>query len=87
MREVSASDARTHLFGLLDAIERGETILITRHGRRIARIRPEREGKQEEVERAIARIREIGRKNGPISVTEIISGRDHGKDRTRLRRS
>jgi antitoxin (DNA-binding transcriptional repressor) of toxin-antitoxin stability system len=85
MREVGASDARTHFFSL-DAIERGETILITRRGRRIARITPEREGKQEEVDRAISRIREIGRRNGPISVAEIISGRDHGKDRTRLRR-
>ncbi len=79
MREVQASEAKTHLPSLLDAVERGETIVITRHGRRIARITPEREGKQKEVERVIARIREIGRKNGPISVVEIISSRDEGR--------
>jgi len=41
MREIQASEARTHLPRLLDAAERGETFIITRHGRAIARIVPE----------------------------------------------
>jgi prevent-host-death family protein len=41
MREVQASEAKTHLPQLLDEVERGETLVITRHGRPIARIIPE----------------------------------------------
>ena len=41
MREIQASEAKTHLPQLLDEIERGESIIITRHGRAIARLIPE----------------------------------------------
>jgi prevent-host-death family protein len=40
MKQVGVYDAKTHLPRLLDAVEQGETILITRHGRPIARIVP-----------------------------------------------
>ena len=53
MREIPASNAKTHLARLLDEVERGETIAITRHGRRIARIVPERQRRQEEIDAAI----------------------------------
>jgi prevent-host-death family protein len=55
MREIQASEAKTHLLQLLDEIERGESIIITRHGRAIARLIPEdamrRDGQTEAVER------------------------------------
>jgi prevent-host-death family protein len=55
MREIQASEAKTHLPQLLDDIEMGESIIITRHGRAIARLIPEdtvrREGQTEAVER------------------------------------
>jgi prevent-host-death family protein len=55
MREIQASEAKTHLPQLLDEIERGESIIITRHGRPIARLVPEdvirRDGQAEAVER------------------------------------
>ena len=41
MREVQASDAKTHLPRLLDDVEAGETIVITRHGKPIARLVPD----------------------------------------------
>ena len=41
LREAQASEAKTHLPQLLDEVERGATIIITRHGRRIARLVPE----------------------------------------------
>jgi len=37
MREIQASDAKTHLPQILDEVERGETVVITRHGRAPAR--------------------------------------------------
>jgi Antitoxin Phd_YefM, type II toxin-antitoxin system len=38
LREFQASEAKAHLASLLDAVERGDTIVITRHGKPIARI-------------------------------------------------
>lgn len=40
MKQVGVYDAKTHLPRLLDEVERGETIEITRHGRPVARIVP-----------------------------------------------
>ena len=61
MREVPASQAKTHLPQLLDDVERGETIVITRHGRPIARIVPEAERRKDEIDRAIADLKEFGK--------------------------
>src|SRR5712671_2305009 len=52
MREIQASEAKTHLPQLLDDVERGETIVITRHGRAIARIVPEAHLRQQEIDQA-----------------------------------
>ena len=46
MRDIQASDAKTHLPQILDEVERGETVRITRHGRPIARIVPETNRRQ-----------------------------------------
>lgn len=40
MRNVGVYEAKTHLARLLDEVERGETITITRHGRPVARLTP-----------------------------------------------
>jgi len=54
VREILASEAKVHLPRLLDEVERGATLIITRHGRRIARIVPEPERRQEEIDKALA---------------------------------
>lgn len=71
MREVQASDAKTHLLQLLDAVERGETIVITRHGRPIARLVPEAERRQAEIRAAIDAIKALRRTGPKISAEEI----------------
>ncbi|MGH9489207.1 MAG: type II toxin-antitoxin system Phd/YefM family antitoxin [Terriglobales bacterium] len=78
MRTVGAFDAKTHLAALLDAVEQGETVLISRHGKPVAQLAPvaapdpetwRRVG--EELRRLRARI-----KPGPPSIREMIeSGR------------
>src|SRR6266705_252250 len=82
LREVQASEAKTHLPQLLDEVERGATIVITRHGRRIARLVPEGQRRQQEIDAAIADIKalgkEIARKHGQMSVEEILSLRHEG---------
>ena len=40
MYEVGAYHAKTHLAELLDRIEAGESVMITRHGRPVARLAP-----------------------------------------------
>src|ERR1041385_1056899 len=81
-REVQASEAKTHLPQLLDEVERGETIIITRHGRRIARIVPDAEHRQHEIDEAIADIRKLGkeiRKQNPdLTFGELLSWRHEG---------
>jgi prevent-host-death family protein len=37
---VGAFEAKTHLSALLDRVERGEEIVITKHGRPVARLAP-----------------------------------------------
>ena len=40
MTTISAYEAKTHLPRLLRAAERGETVIITRHGKPVAQIGP-----------------------------------------------
>lgn len=42
MRTVGAGEGRRSLSRLLDAVERGQTVTITRYGRPVARIEPVR---------------------------------------------
>jgi len=83
MKTVQASEAKTRLLQLLDEVEAGETVLITRHGRPIARITPEADRRRAEVAAAIQRIRALGRRvrerNGPITAHELMALRDEGR--------
>jgi prevent-host-death family protein len=79
MREIQASEAKTHLLRLLDDVERGETLVLTRHGRRIARLVPERNRRQEEIDEALATIRSLRGGNGQVTVEELLSARDEGR--------
>jgi prevent-host-death family protein len=79
MKQVQASEAKTHLPALLDEVERGETIVITRHGRAIARIVPEKERRREQTESAFAEIDRIRQRTGRMTVAEILAARDEGR--------
>jgi prevent-host-death family protein len=59
MPEVDAFEAKTHLSHLLDEVERGETITITRHGRPVARLIPIDGSSRDERPRAIAELSEL----------------------------
>ena len=79
MRIIQASEAKTHLPQLLDDVERGATLIITRHGRPIARIIPEVDERQSRIDQAIMRI-EARRRHAPrMTVEEILSARDEGR--------
>ncbi|WP_044560983.1 type II toxin-antitoxin system Phd/YefM family antitoxin [Azospirillum sp. B4] len=78
MREVQSSEAKAHLPQILDEVERGETIVITRHGRPIARLIPEAESRREEIDRAIEGIRGIQKRTSPVSLDELLAARHEG---------
>ena len=78
MREIQASDAKTHLPQLLDDVERGESLVITRHGRPIARLTPEVDRRREETDQAIAAITALRRRTGKVTVAELLSARHEG---------
>jgi len=76
---IQASEAKAKLLQLLDAVERGESFVITRHGRPIARLLPEAERRKADIEAAIASIRALRRRAGKMTVEEILAARDEGK--------
>ncbi len=55
MTSVGAYDAKTHLPRLLDRVERGESLTITRHGRPVAQLVPV-DSDREQAKAAAARI-------------------------------
>lgn len=55
---VGAYEAKTHLPRLLDRVQQGESVTITRHGRPVAQIVPVLAGDRERAEEAARRIRE-----------------------------
>jgi prevent-host-death family protein len=82
MREVQSSAAKTHLPQLLDEVERGATIVITRRGRPIARLVPDDEGRQARVAEAIDEMKKLAKERaerfGPVTVEEILAWRHEG---------
>ena len=82
MREVGAFEAKNKFGQLLDWVERGEEVTITRHGKEVARLVPARHTvSREEARAAIQRIharaqeRKLGRFNWP----EWKAYRDEGR--------
>ena len=78
MREVPSSDAKTHLPQLLDEVERGTTIVITRHGRPVARLVPEEGRRWEEASRAVDDLQTLRKGAGKISREELLALRHQG---------
>jgi prevent-host-death family protein len=75
MREVGSYEAKTHLAQLLEDVERGETITITRHGHPVARLVPARPQRRRTSD-VIAAIRaaRAGVTLGDLTVRELIEG-------------
>lgn len=62
MKTVGVYEAKTHLARLLDEVERGESITITRHGKPVAVLKaPDTEAAKQERISAIEAVREFRR--------------------------
>lgn len=79
MKHVTVTEAKAKFSELLTAVENGESISITRHGKVIATLSPDETVRQARIDRAIERIRER-RKTAPrATVEEILQWRDEGR--------
>lgn len=80
--EVGAFEAKNTLGTLLDRVERGEEIVITRHGRAVARLVPNNVRiDREQAQAALDRIRERARRlgSGKFDWEEVKALRDEGR--------
>ena len=81
--EVQASVAKAHFSQLLDEVERGQTIVILRHGKPVARLVPDEEARMRRHREALDRLDKLGdeiraRNGGGLTVEEIISSIHEG---------
>ena len=81
MRAVQASEAKAKLLSLLDSVERGESFVITRHGKAIARIVPDQDASQKRIADAIEQIKAIRKQANPVTTDEILAWRHEGHQR------
>lgn len=79
MRSIQAAEAKTHFLRILDDVEQGESVVVTRHGRPVARIIPELDHERERVEKAMEEMRKLRARIGKLSIHEILSARDEGR--------
>ena len=79
MQTIQASEAKTRFLSILDEVERGASVIVTRHGKPVARIVPEAEFDRERVARAIENMRALRQRTGKTSLAEILADRDEGR--------
>lgn len=76
METVGSYEAKTHLPRLLERVERGETIIITRHGKAVARLVPaEPTAPRPDIVRVLEAMRVFQEEEGP-TLGENLSIRD-----------
>lgn len=76
MREIEAYEAESTFDSLLDLVETGEEVVITRHGKRVARLVADSGGRDEEAtRRAMEAIREMrkGATLGGLRIKDLIN--------------
>jgi prevent-host-death family protein len=74
MKTVGTFEAKTHLSALLERVERGEEITITRHGRAVARLVPAGAVSSERLASTVARLKAFrrGRRLGDLAAKDLI---------------
>jgi prevent-host-death family protein len=79
VREVGTFEAKTHLSALLDEVARGETIIITKRGRAVARLTPPEAPNRGAAVSAAGTLRSLRKRIGWASTEEILQMRDEGR--------
>ena len=79
MSTVTAYEAKTHLPRLLRAAERGETVIITRHGKPVAQLGPVEDRRRDDIAAVIERMKRARAQRPRVTVEEILAARDEGR--------
>ena len=79
MKTVSTAEAKTHLSALLDEVARGETIIITKRGRAVARLVPPAAPDREGAVAAANTLRAMRQRVGWATTEDILQMRDEGR--------
>jgi prevent-host-death family protein len=69
MQSIGTYELKTHLSDVLDAVEHGQTVVVTRHGKPIARIVPSGAAEREGVKAAVQSLLNFPRTRLPKGVT------------------
>ena len=80
MKTVGAFEAKTHLSRLLEEVAGGEEVLITRHGRAVARLLPPEPNRTDQRRAALVRLRQF-RRGKRLQGLNIQDLRDEGRQR------
>lgn len=78
MREIQSSEAKARLPHYLDEVERGETLVITRHGKPIAHLVPAPDLDRDRVRGALEQITTLRQTVGKMTLDEILTARHEG---------
>ena len=78
MNTVGAYEAKTHLPRLIRAAERGETVIITRHGKPVAQLGPVQDQRHEDVAQVIERMKRARARRPKVPLEEILAWRHEG---------
>lgn len=79
MIEVGTYEAKARLSELIDKAEAGEVVVITRHGRPVARIVPEPALRRDRIRDTVERMLRERDRRPPVSIAEILAMRDEGR--------
>jgi prevent-host-death family protein len=80
MKRVQASEAKAKFAELLDQVEQGETVIITRHGKIVARLEPaEPVDADARGREAMKRIMEARKTAPSVSIEELLEWRNEGR--------
>lgn len=75
---MTAYEAKTHLPRLLRAAERGETVIITRHGKPVAQLGPVQDPRRQEIAEVMQRMKRARARRPKVSLEEILAWRHEG---------
>ncbi len=84
MAQITAFEAKTRFGELLNRVAQGEEVVITRHGKPVARVVPEAAQRFDDVRRAVEGLRELQqrirrRSAAKLSNPEVRSAIDRGR--------
>jgi len=79
MREIGAFEAKNHLSALLDDAAAGETVVITKRGKPVAKLVPFKTPDAESVVEAFEELSAIRKTLKPVTTEEILEWKNEGR--------